>query len=392
MKTIGVFFGSRTPEHDVSIITGELVISGLKQLGYQTIPIYIDKEGSWFTGEQFSSLNYFTRSHSGNTSQKGNRLTIDLEKSHGCLVFQEKGLMPKTTVIDLAFPAFHGTYGEDGTIQGLFEMLDVPYVGCGVAASAIAMDKTLTKLFYKAEQIPTTDFIYFNNQEWISDKKNLIKKISTEIRYPVMVKPARLGSSIGIARAKNTRELTFAIEVALHYDMKVIVEQYVENLMDITCCVIGNSKPFASLLQESLFSKDLFSYEDKYLNEGGAQFGKAKQSVIIPARLDKKTTDRIRSLALSIYAKIGCSGISRVDFLYNKKTKKIFANEINTIPGTLYHHLWKKSGVPLGELLKKLIAFAEERHTSRNKINYTFESDILRHTNSNKLSAKLSMQ
>lgn len=385
MKTIGVFFGSRSPEHDVSILTGQLIISGLKKCGYNVIPVYIDKKGKWYSDARLSSIKFFTQNQT-DLDKKLEAFNIDFNKSSGKIV-KQSGFLKSNAVFDIAFPAFHGQNGEDGTFQGLCEMLNVPYVGCDVASSALTMDKVLTKMLYKANNIPTVDFIYFNLNEWRINKKNVLEKIKS-LGLPVIIKPARLGSSIGISKAKNQKELEFGIEVALHFDEKVIVEKAIENLMDVTCCVIGNEDPVPSLLQESVFESGFFSYEEKYLKGGGAQTGNATQSIIIPARLDKKIAKEIQDAAVSSYKVIGCSGIARVDFLYDKKTKKWYANEVNTLPGTLYHHLWKKSGVPFEELLKKLISFAEEKYQKKKQITYTFNSNILTQASSNKLSLK----
>lgn len=385
MKTIGVFFGSRSPEHDVSIITGQLIISGLKKCGYNVIPVYIDKNGKWYSDARLSSMKFFAQ-NSGDLGKKLESFNIDFNKSSGKMV-KQTGFLKSNVFFDIAFPAFHGQNGEDGTFQGLCEMLNVPYVGCDVTSSAITMDKVLTKMIYKANNIPTVDFIYFNLNEWRINKKSVIEQIKT-LNWPVIIKPARLGSSIGISKAKDQKELEFAIEVALHYDEKVIVEKAIDDLMDVTCCLIGNDDPTPSLLQESVFSSGFFSYEDKYLKGGGAQTGNATQSIIIPARLDKKTTQRIQDAAVKAYKTIGCSGIARVDFLYDKKTGHWYANEVNTLPGTLYHHLWKKSGIEFEDLLQKLIKFAEEKYQAKKQITYTFNSNILTQASSNKLSLK----
>jgi len=385
MTTIGVFFGSRSPEHDVSILTGQLIISGLKKCGYNVIPVYIDKKGKWYSDPKLASMKFFTQNQV-DLDKKLEGFNIDFNKSTGKMV-KQSGFLKSNTVFDIAFPTFHGQNGEDGTFQGLCEMLNVPYVGCDVTSSAITMDKVLTKMIYKANNIPTVDFVSLNLNEWRLDKKSVLQKIKS-LNLPVIIKPARLGSSIGISKAKNQKELEFGIEVALHYDEKVIVEKAVEDLMDVTCCLIGNDDPTPSLLQESVFSSGFFSYEDKYLKGGGAQTGKATQSIIIPARLDKKTTKEIQKAAKKAYKIIGCSGIARVDFLYDKKTKKWYANEINTLPGTLYHHLWKKTGIEFEDLLKKLISFAEEKYQKKKQITYTFNSNILTQASSNKLSLK----
>lgn len=385
MKTIGVFFGSRAPEHDVSIVTGQLIISGLKELGYKVIPVYITKKGEWLIDNKLSAIETFRKGKID--VGKWANYNLDLDASKEKLVFRKKGVFGKEITVDIVFPAFHGQNGEDGTFQGLCEMLNVPYVGCDTTASAVAMDKILTKLLYVAQKIPTTKFVQVTSKAWEENRSSILKEIKN-LKMPLIIKPARLGSSIGISKATNTKELEFAIEVALHYDPKVVVEEVVENLMDITCCVIGNDDPIPSLLQESVFQSDFFSYEDKYIKEGGAQLGRAQQSLVIPARLDEKTTKEIRAAAIEIYRLIGCSGIARVDFLFDKKAKRWFANEINTLPGTLYHHLWKKSGLEFGELLKRLIGYAEEKFRVKKNITYTFESSILTQASSNKLSLK----
>ncbi|MFH0773354.1 MAG: D-alanine--D-alanine ligase family protein [bacterium] len=386
-KTIGVFFGSRNPEHDVSIITGQLIISGLKKLNYSIVAVYLDKQGKWYLGERFGHLAQFTDPCSS-FKPKDTEWYIDLEESQGKLVFKRKGFAGEKYVIDLAFPAFHGQNGEDGTFQGLCELLNVPYAGCDVASSAVTMDKVLTKLLYRAENIPTTEFVYFTKSEWETNKKTIVTNIVNTLKLPVIVKPARLGSSIGITKAKTEKDLKFAVEVALHYDEKVLVEVCITNLMDVTCAVIGNSTPIASLLQESVFADDVFSYEDKYLEDGGAQLGNAKNSIVIPARLDGSTTQLIQAMAIRTYKLIGCSGIARVDFLYDTKTKKVYANEVNTLPGTIYHHLWKASGIELDELLTKLIGYAEEKYEKKKEYTHTFNSDLLKYANSVKLKVK----
>ncbi|MEK7161885.1 MAG: D-alanine--D-alanine ligase family protein [Patescibacteria group bacterium] len=395
-KTIGVFFGSGSPEHDVSIITAQLIISGLKGLEYNVVPVYISKQGKWMLGEELGNLKYFVDNLSrpaGTLSSKGEgkycSYYVDMEESVGKMVFKKKGLMGQSVTVDLAFPAFHGSYGEDGTIQGLFEMFGVPYVGCNVPASAIAMDKALTKIVMKDAGVPTTKFIHFMKAEWERNRELEIQRVR-ELKYPVFVKPVHLGSSIGIGKAMDEKELEQKIEVAFYYDNKVLVEEAVNEVMDVTCCVIGNETLTASLLQESLYSADMFNFDEKYLKEGGAQTGKAQSSLLIPARLDDPNTKAIQETAKQVYKALGCSGIARVDFLFDKQSKKFFANEVNPLPGTLYHHLWKASGVEFPELLKKLIGFAEEKQEQKKGINYSFESSILKSLNGAKLkSAKL---
>ncbi len=393
VKNIGVFFGSQSPEHDVSIITGQMAISGLKKLGYQVTPVYITKQGQWMIGEDLGSLKLFTDpNNKPEQLSQYKKYYLDLEKSVGKLVFRKKGLMDKTVIIDLAFPALHGSFGEDGTIQGLFEMLGVPYVGCDVTSSALSMDKALTKQMYQAHNVPTAKFVYFYKNDWEERKSEILNQIISDLKWPVFVKPVHLGSSIGIAKVKekNLKDLEFRIEVALHYDNKVLVEEGVENLMDVTCCVLGNIETNlkASQLQESVFSSELFDFEEKYLKDGGAQLGKNESGLVIPARLDEEITKKIQETAKQVFAALGCSGIARVDFLFNKQTKEVFANEVNPLPGTLYHHLWKASGLELEDLLKELVKLAEEKYEQKRKVIFTFESNILKQLNGSKLASK----
>lgn len=390
MKNIGVFFGSRSTEHDISIITGELIISGLKGLDYNVVPVYITREGDLMIDESLSKLTAFTDPKNKVEEKTGfKQYFLDLENSRGKMVLKKKGLGGKSITIELAFPAFHGAYGEDGTIQGLFEMFDIPYVGCGVTASAIAMDKALTKQMCEINNIPTTKYKVFTKKEWDDDKANIIAEIK-KLKWPVFVKPVHLGSSIGIAKIKDgdDKNLENKIEVALYYDDKVLVEEGVENLMDVTCCIIGNDELVASKLQESVFQAELFDFEEKYLKDGGAQLGKSESGLKIPARLDGGMTKKIQDLAEKVYTSIGCSGIARVDFLLDKKTNEVFANEINPLPGTLYHHLWKESGLDLPELLKKLIQYAKEKHESKKDLAHSFKSTLLSSLNSTKMGGK----
>lgn len=388
MKNIGVFFGSGSPEHDISIITAQLIISGLKGLNYQVTPIYITKQGKWMLGEDLGNLKLFTDPNKKIEEQKEySEYYLDLEQSIGKMVFRKKGFNGKSITLDIAFPALHGSFGEDGTIQGLFEMFGIPYVGCGVAASAVSMDKALTKIVMQQAGIPTTKFIYFNKQDWETSKSEISESVN-QLKWPVFVKPVHLGSSIGIGKVKSgdIKDLENKIEVALHYDNKVLVEEGVENVTDLTCCVIGNNVLIASELQESVFNKDLFDFEDKYISGGGAQTGNATSNLVIPANVDKGITAAIKKTAKQVYNALGCAGIARIDFLFDKQSGKFYANEVNPLPGTLYHHLWKASGIELSELLEKLLGYAQESYEQKRRINLTFESSLLKNLGGSKLS------
>lgn len=390
IKNIGVFFGGKSPEHDISIITGELIISVLKKMPeYKVIPVYLDKQEKFFIDEKLGSLSFFSADGYQEKLMPLGGYELDLDASQDRLVFNKKGLFSKTSIqIDLVFPAFHGNLGEDGSIQGLLNIFNTPYVGCEVAASAVAMDKILTKIFYRGLDIPTTKFIAYSRSQWEEKKETILEEAKQSLQWPVFVKPPHLGSSIGITKVSSLSDLEQACEVVLHYDDQLLIEEGVENLLDITCAVRGYKNPQASLLQESSFSADLFSYEDKYLNDGGAQLGQAEKKMIIPANLDEATTKNIQDASLKIFQSLGCSGIARFDFLYNKVTKQYFANEINPFPGTLYHHLWQKSGVEIDVLVRGLISDALIRQQEKDNSTYSFSSEVLSQLKGLKLAHK----
>jgi D-alanine-D-alanine ligase len=345
-------------------------------------------------GEELGSLKAFVDTTKPAEQQFASlaEYNLDLEASRGKFVFKKKGLLGKELTVELAFPTFHGSYGEDGTFQGLCEMLGVPYVGSGVAASAIAMDKALTKQICKAEGVPITEFVYFTSAEWRANKASVLATIRKQFTGGVVVKPVHLGSSIGITKVKDLSgsELEDAVELAATYDTKVLVEETVSPLMDVTCCIIGNSQLTASELQESVFSAAVLDFEEKYLKDGGTQTG-GSSSVVIPARLPDHVTMGIKEMAKRVYRALGCTGISRVDFLYNTETMMFYANEVNPLPGTLYEHLWKKSGVETQDLVERLLGFAREEAALKAKVSYTFDSPILTALSGSKLTgSKLS--
>ncbi|NCN21998.1 D-alanine--D-alanine ligase [Candidatus Falkowbacteria bacterium] len=385
IKNIGVFFGGKSPEHEISIITGQLIISELKKYeSYRIIPIYLDKQERFFSDDSLGSLAFFSQDGYEKKLNSLMNYDLSLKESVNKLVFKSTSIFPKKIVIDLAFPAFHGNLGEDGSMQGLFNIFNIPYVGCDAPASAIAMDKILTKIFYQGLGIKTTKFLSYSLVDWNKNSEIILKEVETNLRWPVFVKPPHLGSSIGITKVKKIEDLSNAIEVALHYDTKVIVEESVENLMDITCAVIGHKEPIASLIQESS-CEEMFSYDDKYLDEGGAQLGRADSKIFIPARLDEEISEEIRATSKKIFTALGCSGISRFDFLYNKETKEFFANEINPMPGTLYHHLWQKSGIEISDLINLLISSALEKQEEKNKTVFSFSTTVLSKLKNSKL-------
>jgi len=390
-STIGVFFGSKSPEHDVSIITATQVIQALRAMDFSVVPVYVSSEGSFYLGpdtdnsesETLATVPYFRDNPEENIGQLPayQLLTQDLDSG---LTFQAETMLTTTTVdIDIAFPCFHGPHGEDGALHGLFDLADIPVVGCGQAASTVAMDKALTKLLYQQFDISTTEFIYFTSSEW----DTFAEKIQEDLKYfsfPLFVKPARAGSSIGITRVEDEGNLPEAIEEAFSYDNKVVVEEGVDDVADLTVALAGNDNPEVSEVQESRFASDFFSYDEKYIEDGGAQIGGADKQVIIPADIEKDERKAVRQTAVEVFTNFELSGIARVDFLFDRETRQIYANEINTLPGTLYKHLWEESGTSFSQLLRKLIRSAKQTHQEKTELSYVFDSPVLNHANTSK--------
>lgn len=379
---IGVFFGSRSPEHDVSIITSRMIIEVLKKNDkYNVVPVYLDKKGRWFISSSLGDVKFFRKPEFEKELDKMDDFLLDLDASKGFLKFQQKRKKlfsrSNSIIIDVAFPAFHGSFGEDGTIQGLFEILNVPYAGCGVLASALAMDKIMSRKIFEKENFLIVKNIWFHKNEFERKKKEeIFKEIEQKLFYPLFVKPNKLGSSIGISRVNNQKELDFAIEVVFQFDDKVIIEEAVQNLMEVNCAVIGNDDLIVSLPEQPLYKKDFQTFEEKYLTKGGTIKKGAKKN-IIPAPLPKEKSEEIQNLSKKAYRALGCSGISRVDFLIDAKTMNIYINELNTLPGTLQFHLWEASGMSREDLVNKLIDYGLERFNNNKKFIYAFGSNLL---------------
>lgn len=388
-KTVGVFFGGQSPEHDISIITGQLVLRELKKMGIKTVAIYISTDGSWCLGQSLLNSDFVKTIHQQNLYSL-QRWSVDTRHRTTQLTLTRRPhffAKREKVVIDVAFPAFHGAYGEDGSIQGLFEIVGVPYVGSGVEGSALAMNKGLTKRLLQNLGVPTAPFDFFSAAEWNKDSEQILKRISDNLQFPVFVKPANAGSSIGITRVKTIDHLSGAIMSALAFGTHCLVENGVSPLQDLTCSVRTKEDQTleASLIQESTFAgDDFFSYEEKYLKDGGAQLGEAKQKIVIPANILSDTEERIQRFSKQMFSAFNLSGIGRVDFLYNPESRELYVSEINTMPGTLYQHLWTKSGVSTGDLLSGLLKNAMVKHSEGLRKNTYFKSPILGHMSGNK--------
>lgn len=387
MKTIAVIFGGRSAEHDVSIVTAlSSIIKPLELTKkYRVEAIYIAKDGAWYWDEKLKNIKLFT---SGNIQELIRRSSpASVQFDGGMKLVKSSGIAGRNQKckIDIVFPAMHGTYGEDGSLMGLLEMAGIPYVGCGVAAAAVSMDKVLAKEVAKANNIAISGFLSFTKTEVESDLANAVKQILTKLKYPLFVKPAHLGSSIGISRVSSDLELRNALEVAAHYDDKIIAEEAVANLIEVTLPIMGNDQPQPALLERPLTeSDDFFDFETKYIGngkKGGGKKGGTKGSQgysQVPAELDKKLYDEAEKLGIAIYKAFGCSGLARVDMLIDSKTNRVYFNEINPMPGSLYAHNWNKAGISNIDLVQMLVNFAEERYVSKQTLATAFSTNFLK--------------
>ena len=369
-----MIFGSRSVEHEVSIITALQVIHATDKSKYNTIPIYIDKKGDWFTGNKLTDLENF---NDLSAITKGmNKVFISssptLQYSSGSFFG-----MKKSEPLDVVFPLIHGTFGEDGTLQGLLEFAGIPYTGAGVLASAIGMDKVFTKKVLTAHQLPVTKYIPFSRKEYFEKPDIILSKIKEKLRFPLFVKPSNLGSSVGINKVESVDKLNFAIEVASEFDSSLLVEEGVEEIMEINCSVLGNTEnPKPSVCEQPLSGDELLSYKDKYCS-GSKNSGMKGTNRILPADIPDALTAKIQEMAVKAFKAINGYGIARIDFLINKKNESIFVNEINTIPGSLSFYLWEASGMKFSQLIDELVELAITRHRDRTQTTYSYDSNIL---------------
>lgn len=389
MKTIAVIFGSRSAEHDISIITAlSAIIKPLeasKQCSVEAV--YIAKDGTWYWDEKLKDIRLYQSGAIEEFMRKSPKVQLQFDGGLTLVKSSQFAGRKAYKKIDVVFPATHGTHGEDGELMGLLEMANVPYVGCGVAASAIAMDKVLSKLLAETHNIPTPKMVFFSKAEYAQDIERVNRSIKNLLRYPLFVKPARLGSSIGITRVENERELANAIEVALHYDDKALVEEAVSNLIEVTVPIMGNtvSDITTGMVEEPLAKDDgVFDFETKYMNQGkgGKKMGGGKSGAQgysrIPADIPKKVYDASLETAVAVYKAIGCEGIARIDLLIDGKSGKVYFNEINPLPGSLYNHNWRANGLSNVDLVANLVYLAEKRWEEKQKINTTFSTNFLK--------------
>jgi len=382
-KTIAVIFGGRSAEHDVSIITAHVpIIQSLLATGqFEVVPIYIAKDGSWYSEDAMNDIAYFKQPDFEERTRRNKKLQLSFDNGFKII---RPGFPSKTISADIVFPSMHGTFGEDGSLSGLLRMANVPFVGCGLFASAVAMDKALTKQVVAAEGIPVVPYVWFTRNDWERNKSEWKEKIE-KLQWPLFVKPVHLGSSIAITKVTDATALENAVEVALHYDDKVLVEESVENLVEVTLPIMGNDDLQLAATERPLNKTEFFDFNDKYLLGGKKGSGVNSAYSEIPANIPPKLAHEVEELGKKVYKTLGCSGIARIDFLIDGARERIFVNEVNTLPGSLYHHNWKKVGVSNIELVSKLVALAEERFANEQKLTRTFKSDILNKASGGKL-------
>lgn len=371
---VGVVFGGRSGEHEISIRSATAVIEAIDRKKYEVIPIAITKEGKWLAPTAAAALlPSAARGRLASEIVANNRGDVAIlgDPSH-------QGLTKLTTAnretapqaLDVVFPVLHGPYGEDGTLQGLLEMADVPYVGCGVVASACGMDKVAMKMLFAQAGLPICKYVWFLRSEWQRDQPKVLRRVAREIGFPCFVKPANLGSSVGISKARDKASLIKAVGLAAEYDRKVIVEEFVD-ARELECAVLGNDQPRASLPGEYVVYDEaarFLDYTEKYASTGHVQF-------VVPAPVSKSLSAKIQRLAIQAFQSIDGAGLARVDFFLTRDSKELLVNELNTLPGLTevsgYPKMWAASGLPFPRVLEKLIELAFERHRDKLKTKKT---------------------
>ncbi len=360
---IGILFGGKSAEHEVSLVSAQSVIQALDKKKYDIIPIGITLSGQWIAAQ--NAINLLKKRKK--LDLKNRKILIPDPNIKGLInLFSNKMKIEK---IDVIFPIIHGTYGEDGTLQGLLELADIPYVGSGVLASAAAMDKITAHKLLKFSKIPVVEKLWFFYKDFFLEKNQILKNVEKKLGYPCFIKPSNLGSSVGITKAHNKKELLQGIELASKYDTKILIEKAVINAREIEVSILGNHQPIASVPGEVIPSNEFYDYDAKYID------GKSK--IEIPATLPSKIIKKIQECAILGYKALDCAGMARVDFLVERDTSKIYLNEINTIPGftsiSMYPKLWEASGLSYSSLLDKLIELSLERYNEKKKIKTTYK-------------------
>ena len=376
---VAMFFGGKSVEHEVSVISGIQAYLAMDTEKYEVTPVYLTKNNEMYVGEQIGNIEAYK--DIDGLLQKSQRVIMinDADKVRFVSYPPKKFGKNAEIDVDVAFPVVHGTNVEDGAFQGYLKTVGIPFVGCDVTASAVGMDKYIQKVILDKAGVPVLDAALYTLSDY-ADMEGLLNKCEERFGYPVIVKPVNLGSSVGISVAKDRVELSNSIDDAFHYATKVLVEHAISNLREINCSVLGDENDaIASECEEPLHTKDILSYEDKYVSnaKGGNAKGMASVSRIIPANLSPEERENVRELAVKSFKALGCNGVARIDFMIDEDTGKFYFNEINTIPGSLAFYLWEPVGVPYKDLLDRMIQLALKRSRQEANLTFTFNTNIL---------------
>jgi D-alanine-D-alanine ligase len=373
-KNLAVTFGGRTVEHDISIITANQLMHSADTNKYNVIPIYIDRDGKWYTGDKLMDVGYFKKF---DPNAKGVTRVFLSCAADPTLYEYGKKQRPLCT-IDVAIPAMHGLHGEDGTIQGVFELSDIPYSSAGVVGSSVGMDKIVMKAAFKGFGFPVLDAVNFERDEFYADGDAILDRIEHKLGYPVVVKPANLGSSIGINIAKNRDALAFALDVAAKYDRRLLVEKAVVSIKEVNCSVMGTpADAKVSAIEEPVSSGALLGFEDKYLRSEGGSKGMKSLGRKIPADISEEMAAEVRRLSLELFKALDLKGVVRIDYIIDTAENKLYVNEVNTIPGSFAFYLWEPVGVSFSSLVDALVAIAERQMREKKKSEFAFDSTVL---------------
>lgn len=376
---VGVFFGGKSVEHEVSVISGIQALNAFNKKKYEAIPIYITKENEMYTGEAIADIGNYK--NIPELLKKSIRIFFICEQGKLNMVQYPEKKFGNSVVdyIDVAFPVVHGANVEDGSLQGFLRHYNIPLVGCDVTAAAVSMDKYVMKTVLKDNDIPVLDCVTLHVREYEKDEEAAYRKVENKISYPVIVKPINLGSSVGIKVAKDREGLCEALQYAYEFGQKVLIEKAIMNLREINCSVLGDYESAqASECEEPISSDEILSYEDKYVAGGkGASEGMRTAKRELPANLTPELREEIRVLAVKTFQALDCNGVSRIDFMIDKDTGKVYVNEINSIPGSLAFYLWEIMGKPYEELLDDMVKLALKREREESNLMTSFDSNIL---------------
>ena len=381
-KQIGVIFGSRSCEREVAIISAVQLMRHADREKYDIIPVYIDETGHWYTGEKLKDIESFKPFRPESTGIT--RVFPDLSSGSGALLTVQKGsgLFAKEKIeivarIDIYIIVMHGLNGEDGTLQGLMELANVPYTSTGVAGSAVGMDKIMMKQIFRGAGLPVLPGVWFTRTEFENGRDTVIRKVEAEIGYPVFVKPANLGSSIGVSRADDAETLAESLELAFEYDRRVLVEKGLDKPIELNCSVLGyDGEEEASPIEMPINNDEFLDFKDKYLASGGSK-GMASLHRVLPAPIEDGLKNHIQEMSRTIFRLLDCKGVVRIDYMFDRKSEKTYITEINTIPGSLAFYLWENAGMPYSSLIDRMVCCAVKAHEDKNRANYAYTSDIL---------------